>query len=179
MRFMEIICGHQSDPRLAERVRDLARAWDKDPGVIRRDIRGFLTNRCMYALMREAFYLVDQGYATIEDVDRSVRNDLGYWITLAGPFRILGPLRDSGSSNGGKGPVPGTLQFPRGPGILRKTVASGALGVANAKGFYEYTPAQARQWEKRHLQFTYDIGALSLKYQQDAEKKSHGRGSKS
>jgi 3-hydroxybutyryl-CoA dehydrogenase len=175
MRFMEIICGHQSDPRLAERVRDLARAWDKDPSVVKRDIRGFLTNRCMYALMREAFYLVDQGYATIEDVDRSVRNDLGYWITLAGPFRILDLCGIPGAQTVVKDLYPELCNSREVPEILRKTVASGALGVANAKGFYEYTPAQARQWEKRHLEFTYDIRALALKYSQDAERKSRGR----
>ena len=44
---------------------------------MRRDIRGFITNRCFYALLREALYLVDNDYATIGDVDRSLRNDLG------------------------------------------------------------------------------------------------------
>jgi len=175
MRFMEIICGDQSDPRYAERVRVLAQAWDKDPSVVKRDIRGFLTNRCMYALMREAFYLVDRGYASIEDVDRSVRNDLGYWITLAGPFRILDLCGVPGAQAVIKDLFPELCNSREVPEVVRKVVDSGGRGVANAKGFYKYSSTEARQWEKRHLEFTYDIRALALKYSQDAEKKSRGR----
>jgi 3-hydroxybutyryl-CoA dehydrogenase len=88
-RFMEIICGDRTDPANAERALALARAWGKEPTYVRKDIRGFITNRVFYAMLREAFYLVENGYATPEDVDRSVRNDLGWWITLAGPFRFM------------------------------------------------------------------------------------------
>jgi 3-hydroxybutyryl-CoA dehydrogenase len=48
-------------------------------------------------------------------------------------------------------------------------VDSGARGVSNAKGFYSYTPAQARRWEKRFLAFNYDIRALALKYRERPE----------
>ena len=45
----------------------------------------------------------------------------------------------------------------------------GARGVSNAKGFYSYTPAQAKRWEKRFLEFSYDIRALALKYAEKPE----------
>src|SRR6185437_4314668 len=88
-RFMEIICGKSTSLSNAQKVMRLARGWGKEPSLLRRDIRGFITNRIMYAMLREAFYLVESGYATIADVDRSMRNDLGYWITFAGPFRFM------------------------------------------------------------------------------------------
>jgi len=164
MRFLEIICGDQTDPRYAERVRRLAQAWEKEPSVVRRDIRGFLTNRCMYALMREAFYLVENGYASIEDVDRSLRNDLGYWITLAGPFRFMDLTGIPAYGMVMKDLFPELCVSTEVPKLMQQVVDSGARGVANAKGFYKYTPAEARRWEKRYLQFSYDIRALSLKY---------------
>src|SRR5690606_4515922 len=88
-RFMEIICGKNTDIQYAEKIYTLAEGWGKEPSLIKKDIRGFITNRIMYAMMREAFYLVENGYASIEDVDRSVRNDMGCWLTLAGPFRFM------------------------------------------------------------------------------------------
>jgi 3-hydroxybutyryl-CoA dehydrogenase len=87
LRFLEVICGAETDPQNAQKIMRLASLWKKEPTLVRRDVRGFITNRIMYAMMREAFYLVENGYATVEDVDRSVRNDMGYWITMAGPFR--------------------------------------------------------------------------------------------
>ena len=88
-RFMEIICGKDTSQANAQRAVRLARMWNKEPSLLRKDIRGFITNRIMYAMLREAFYLVDSGFASVADVDRSMRNDLGYWITFAGPFRFM------------------------------------------------------------------------------------------
>ncbi len=164
LRFMEIICGDQTDLRLVERARALAERWGKEPSVVRRDVRGFLTNRCMYAMLREAFYLVESGYATIEDVDRSLRNDYGYWITLAGPFRFMDLTGVPAYMRVMEHLLPDLCCTKEVPELMRKVVGSGALGVANAQGFYKYTPQEARRWEKRFLRFTYDIRALAQKY---------------
>jgi 3-hydroxybutyryl-CoA dehydrogenase len=114
--------------------------------------------------MREAFYLVENGYATIEDVDRSLRNDLGYWITFAGPFRFMDLTGIPAYRMVMEDLFPELCCSKEVPELMRKVVDSGARGVANAQGFYNYTPAEARRWEKRYLQFSYDIRALALKY---------------
>jgi 3-hydroxybutyryl-CoA dehydrogenase len=53
------------------------------------------------------------------------------------------------------------------PALMENLVESGAQGVGNAKGFYNYTPAQAKRWEKRFLKFSYDVRALARKYRED------------
>jgi 3-hydroxybutyryl-CoA dehydrogenase len=88
-RFLEIIPGPATAPGLLDRVRALASGWGKEPSVLRREIRGFITNRISYAMFREACHLVDSGVCTVEDVDRSLRNDVGWWIPFAGPFRYM------------------------------------------------------------------------------------------
>jgi 3-hydroxybutyryl-CoA dehydrogenase len=163
-RFLEIICGERSDLGNAERVAALAARWGKEPTLVRKDIRGFITNRIMYAMLREAFYLVENGYATPADVDRSVRNDLGWWITLAGPFRFMDLTGIPAYAAVMKDLLPELDVSTEVPQLMRRVVDSGAKGVANAKGFYEYTPQEAEQWEKRFLEFTYDIRRLARKY---------------
>lgn len=163
-RFLEIICGEHSKLANAERVAALAARWGKEPTLVRKDVRGFITNRIMYAMLREAFYLVENGYATPADVDRSVRNDLGWWITLAGPFRFMDLTGIPAYAAVMKDLLPELDASTSVPKLMQKVVDSSAKGVANAKGFYEYTPAEARRWEKRFLQFTYDIRRLARKY---------------
>ncbi len=163
-RFMEIICGSRTDVRNAEKVIELARRWNKEPTLVRRDIRGFITNRIMYAMIREAFYLVENGYATPADVDRSVRNDMGYWITMAGPFRYMDLTGIPAYAAVMRDLLPDLCCDTKVPKLMQDAVASGARGVSNARGFYSYTPAQAKRWEKRFLEFSYDIRALALKY---------------
>lgn len=166
-RFMEIVCGEQTSLACARRVLSLARRWGKEPSLLRRDIRAFIANRIMYAMLREAFFLVESGHATIEDVDRSLRNDLGSWITFAGPFRFMDLTGIPAYAAVMQGLFPELNCGTKVPDLMRKVVASGARGVSNAKGFYRYTPAQALRWEKQFLKFSYEIRRLARKYAED------------
>jgi 3-hydroxybutyryl-CoA dehydrogenase len=47
---------------------------------------------------------------------------------------------------------------------MQRVVKSGARGVSNAKGFYRYTPSQAKRWEELFMQFSYEIRGLAEKY---------------
>src|SRR5690606_33689765 len=136
-RFMEIICGQQTDVRYAQRIYVLAESWGKEPSLIKKDIRGFITNRIMYAMMREAFFLVENGYASIEDVDRSVRNDLGYWITLAGPFRFMDLTGIPAYLTVMEDLFPELNKADTAPQLIQDIVAAGGKGVSNAHGFYK------------------------------------------
>lgn len=166
-RFMEVICGNATSRADALRVVQLARRWGKEPSLLRKDIRGFITNRIMYAMIREAFFLVESGYATVADVDRSLRNDLGYWITFAGPFRFMDLTGIPTYAEVMKGLLPELNCSTKLPRLMRKVIRSGARGVSNAKGFYRYTPAQAKRWEKLFMDFSYEIRALAGRYPED------------
>jgi 3-hydroxybutyryl-CoA dehydrogenase len=50
------------------------------------------------------------------------------------------------------------------PRMIAKIVKSGATGLKTRRGFYRYTPAQAKKWERRFSDFSYDIRKLALKY---------------
>jgi 3-hydroxyacyl-CoA dehydrogenase len=163
-RFMEVICGNQTSPECGERVILLASRWKKEPTLVRHDVRGFITNRIMYAMLREAFHLVEAGYATPADVDRSCRNDYGVWITFAGLFRYMDLTGIPAYMAVMRDLLPDLNCDKEVPKLMREVVESGARGVANAKGFYKYTPAEARRWEKRFLKFSYEIRALAQKY---------------
>ena len=166
-RFMEIICGQHTSLANAKRAMRWARSWGKEPSLLRRDIRGFITNRIMYAMLREAFYLVESGYATVADVDRSLRNDYGYWITFAGPFRFMDLTGIPAYAAVMKDLLPDLSCDGRVPRLMQQVVRSGAYGLSNAKGFYRYTPAQAKRWEKLFIQFSYEIRKLAERYPED------------
>lgn len=170
-RFMEIVCGKKTSLANAQRTMHLARDWGKEPSLLRKDIRGFITNRIMYAMLREAFYLVDEGYATVADVDRSMRNDLGYWITFAGPFRFMDLTGIPAYATVMKDLWPELSCQTEMPRLMRQLVKSGARGVSNAKGFYRYTPKQAKEWEERFLDFSYRIRELADDFPENAKKR--------
>ena len=58
----------------------------KEPIRVLRDVPGFVGNRMQHALQREAMYLVDQGIAAPEEVDRVVKFGFGLRLALIGPL---------------------------------------------------------------------------------------------
>jgi 3-hydroxybutyryl-CoA dehydrogenase len=118
----------------------------------------------MYAMLREACYLVEAGIADIETVDRSFRNDMGWWALLAGPFRWMDLTGIPAYQLVMDGLLPKLCNSTETPRLMRDMVAGGAQGISNARGFYRYTKSSAKQWEKAWVEFTYEIRALAEKY---------------
>ena len=170
-RFLEIICGEQSNVELGEKLYDLSHKWGKEPTLVRKDIRGFITNRLMYALYREACYLVENGYATVEDVDRACRNNAGYWMTLVGAFRWMDLTGVPAYHTVMKDLLPTLSNNTEIPKLIDDIVKAGGRGVANGKGFYNYTEEEAKLWEETFNDFSYEIRKLALKYPADVVKK--------
>ncbi len=166
-KFLEVICGQSSKIEYAEKIIALTTEWGKEPSLVKRDIRGFITNRLMYAMLREALHLVDKGYANYEDVDRACRNDIGFWITFAGLFRFMDLTGIPAYLSVMKDLFRDLDNSDDPPEFMKKLVASGAKGVSNAQGFYPYTKETADKWEAKFLEFTYDIRKLSEKYPQN------------
>jgi 3-hydroxybutyryl-CoA dehydrogenase len=170
-RFLEIICGDASDPGKAEFLYDTAWHWGKEPTLVRKDIRGFITNRLMYAMYREAFHLVESGYASIEDVDRACRNNPGYWMTLVGVFRWMDLTGVGAYHTVMKDLFPTLSNSTAVPKMIDDLVQAGGKGVINAHGFYDYTPEEAQLWEETFKEFSYEIRKLALKYPADVVRK--------
>jgi len=170
-RFLEIICGDQSDIKLGEWLYELSHKWGKEPTLVRKDIRGFITNRLMYAMYREAFSLVENGYATVEDVDRACRNNAGYWMTLVGVFRWMDLTGLTAYHTVMKDLFPTLNNQKDIPLLIDNIVKDGGRGILNGKGFYEYTEEEAKLWKETFTEFSYEIRKLALKYPGDIVKK--------
>ncbi len=163
--FLEIICGEQSSTLLGERLRSTAVAWGKEPTLVRKDIRGFITNRIMYAMYREAFYLVENGYATIEDVDRACKNDGGHWMSFCGLFRYMDLTGLQAYHAVMKDLFPTLNNQNHVPKLIKDIAERGGNGTSNGRGFYTYSPEEAKAWDEAFSKFSFDIHRLSLKYQ--------------
>lgn len=170
-RFLEIICGTETDLENGEYLYALAHHWGKEPILVRKDIPGFIANRLMYAMYREAISLVEGGYATVEDVDRACRNNTGYFMTIAGVFRWMDLTGVLAYHTVMQRLLPTLNNSTEVPELIDKIVREGGKGVTNAHGFHEYTPQEAKLWEETFSEFTYDIRKLALKYPGDVVKR--------
>lgn len=163
-RFMEIIPGGRTSMEHLDRIAKLAPLWGKEPSVLRKEIRGFITNRISYAMFREACNLVESGVCTVEDVDRSLRNDVGWWMPFAGPFRYMDMMGVEAYYRV-MGDLLPDLSTEKGiPKLMREVVESGGRGISNGRGFYQYTEKEAKEWEARFANFSYRVRRLTAEF---------------
>ena len=86
---VEIVPAPWTDPAIVKRTRALLTEAGQSPIVMKREIDGFVMNRLQGALLEEAFRLVADGYASIEDVDVGLREGLALRWSFMGPFETI------------------------------------------------------------------------------------------
>lgn len=166
-RFLEVICGEKSDMEKAQFLYGLGELWQKETVLVKKDLPGFIANRLMYAMYREAMHLVDGEYATVEDVDRACRNVAGYFLPMMGVFRWM-DFTGIGSYREVMKDLFPTLNNDTAPGkVINEIVDAGGKGIFNGQGFYAYTPEEREIWQELYNEFSYEIRELTLKYPAD------------
>lgn len=90
MPTVEVIAGDDTAAPLVDRMVDLLGTLGKVPVVVRRDVPGFVWNRLQFAFLRECVWLVENGVASVEDVDLIVREGLARRWRRVGPFAAMG-----------------------------------------------------------------------------------------
>jgi 3-hydroxybutyryl-CoA dehydrogenase len=86
MRLVEIIRGYATSDQTMATATELAKKIGKVTVEVKKDSPGFIVNRTMIPHMIEAIKIVEEGIATIEDVDIAVKNGLNYPM---GPFELM------------------------------------------------------------------------------------------
>jgi L-gulonate 3-dehydrogenase len=86
---VEIVPSPWTDAQIVDRTAEFMRKAGQAPIVMRREIDGFVMNRMQGALLEEAFRLVADGYASIEDVDTGLREGLALRWSFMGPFETI------------------------------------------------------------------------------------------
>lgn len=71
------------------RTAELLNAAGMEPVRVRREVEGFVYNRLQGAVLREAYCLVRDEIASVEDIDRVMRDGLGRRWAVVGPFETV------------------------------------------------------------------------------------------
>jgi 3-hydroxyacyl-CoA dehydrogenase len=87
--LVEVIGGKSTSPGTIERTMAFYAAIGKRPIQVKREVKGHIANRLQAALWREAFHLVDQGVASVADIDAAIAHGPGLRWAVMGPFMNL------------------------------------------------------------------------------------------
>ena len=87
--FVEICPSSETSLEVIEKAKDIYKTADYVPIVLKKEIEGFVLNRLQGALLNEAVRLHEEGYASIDDIDISLKHALGIRWAFLGPFEIM------------------------------------------------------------------------------------------
>lgn len=138
---VEVIPGALTSSEVLETMVVLLTAMGKAPVVVRREVPGFLWNRIQFALAREAFWLVEQGVASMDEIDLVVRQGLGRRWSIAGPFASLDLGGIDTMAKVAAYLFPELSNARDVPGLLQERIAEGRYGAKTGAGFYDWPPA--------------------------------------
>lgn len=85
MKLVEVIRGYFTADDTVQVVSAVAREMGKTPIEVKKDSPGFVVNRILLAQFAEAIRLLEEGVASVEDIDRAVKLGLNYPM---GPFEL-------------------------------------------------------------------------------------------
>ena len=84
------ICGAPwTAPATVERARAVMTEIGQVPVIVRRELDGFILNRLQGALLTEAMRLVEEGYVSPDDLDKTIKDGLGLRWSFMGPFETI------------------------------------------------------------------------------------------
>ncbi len=142
MQLVEVVRGEGTSEETMELTVELARRLGKRPVRVNKELPGFLVNRILRAITNEAYFLLDQGVASFEDIDLACELGLNHPM---GPFRLgdfsgldigynarIERFRETGDESYRPSPE------------LEKRVQRGDLGRKSGRGFYDYSAEPPR-----------------------------------
>lgn len=142
--MIEVIGGEKTAPQTVATIRDLIRSIGLLPVVVKKDVPGFVENRVLYALLREAVDLVERGVIDPEDLDTCVSWGIGYKIAVIGPMALLDMAGlDIYKSVSSFLNADLSNRDDVAPMVLEKTNAS-KFGIKSGEGMFSYTPEQTK-----------------------------------
>jgi len=136
--LVEVVRSIHTDIPTAEKVGAIMSALGKRPVQVKKDVIGFLGNRIQGALMREALWLIEQGVASPEDVDATVRLSFGFRYAAAGPIMQKEHSGWDTTCAVAKIIWPDLSNADGPPPILQRHVDEGRIGFKTKAGFFPW-----------------------------------------
>jgi len=134
MKLVEVVMGNQTSEETRRIANDFMISLGKET-VTAKDTPGFVVNRVLSAAMGEAIFLLQEGVASAEDIDKAIMLGLNWPM---GPLRLADFVGLDIALDVAKTIYAALGEKYKPPSLLEEKVKAGHLGMKTRKGFYTY-----------------------------------------
>lgn len=134
----EVMAGPGAPAEVVDAVAEAVRRTGKEIVTLYKPIVGFLINRLQHIILHEAYYLVEEGVATPEDIDMAARKMLAPRMCLNGLIeqKDTSGLEIHALAQSSIVPELHPIDTPN--PLIQDMVARGEVGLSAGKGFYDW-----------------------------------------
>jgi len=143
MMAVEVIRGMMTSDETAQTGKAFVQQIGKEPIAVNRDVAGFVINRINFPATMEAMRLVEQGVATVEDIDKGLRLASGRRMGIFETGDMVGLDVTYGALMAMYNETGDPRWYP--PLLLRRKVKAGHLGRKTGKGWYDYSEEKGKK----------------------------------
>ena len=136
MMAVEVIKGMLTTDETAQKGKAFVEQIGKEPIMVNRDVAGFVINRINMPASMEAMRLVEEGVATVEDIDKGLRLASGRKMGIFETGDMVGLDVTYGALMAMYQETGDPRWYP--PLLLRRKVKAGHLGRKTGRGWYDY-----------------------------------------
>lgn len=138
LRPVEIVRADATDDDTIRRLESFVEAVDRDPVLVERDVPGFVWNRVQFAVVRECLHVVEEGIASVDDVNRAIRDGYATRTAAVGPFETMDIAGLDLFHTVAEDLYPELADDDEPQRSLTDAVEEGRTGIDAGAGFFEY-----------------------------------------
>lgn len=143
--FVEVVRVAATVDSVVDAVLECLQRCDKMSIVLNRPVIGALFNRLQHALLREAYYLIDEGVVTPEQIDDMARRFLAPRMCITGLLqqKDINGLETHAYAH--RSLRPALCSSPEPSRVLEDHFKRGEFGLKTGRGFYDWSGTDAAQ----------------------------------
>ncbi|HFK4580306.1 TPA: 3-hydroxyacyl-CoA dehydrogenase family protein [Citrobacter sedlakii] len=154
--LVEIVPGSATAPRYMQEVQALLSGMQLEAVILDRAAPGFVGNRLLFALLREALHIVKSGIASPDVVDRVMRASLGRRYGMVGPLEAADMTGLNTVQDICRHLLPELASGSDMMSLVADIVANGDTGMRSGQGFYRWDETRKdsiRERRRHQLRF--------------------------
>lgn len=149
--LVELAGNSATTPEVMKKAREILEKLKRKVVTLYKDIPGFIVNRLAQAMFRESLYMVEQGVASVEDIDKSIKYAVGMRYASIGLLEYFDDVGFELERDIALNVYPSLCNTTEIQDIVTKRIEDGNTGLKAGRGLYDWSNRDVDEYRRRKI----------------------------